>query len=234
MPNRYIKETCVTSPTLTALSDAGERFFWRLTTVADDYGRFDGNPAVLQGRCVPTLYWPRRRVEMCLDELCTLVPGDEAPLVQLYQVRGRIYGHLTNWKIHQRDRTKEKDPPKPKFPSPDEGTPLPQNSAATRGDLRQNAALNESESESVNESESESVYRTTPHSAADEFDALWERYPKKAGKKAARKAWENTNGSRPSQEVLLTAIEQQMKSVQWRKNGGEFIPHLSTWLNGQR
>lgn len=164
MPNRYIKESCVGSNTLTALSDAAERFFWRLTTVADDYGRFDANPAMLLGRCVPTLEWTKRKVVQCFSELCRIVDGDECPLVELYQVKGRLYGRFTNWSNHQRDRTKDKEPPKPKFPSPDEGTVYPPQRAAACGDLQQLAALNESESEDGNENES--VYRPTPRLAA--------------------------------------------------------------------
>ena len=53
MPNRIIRESCTTSPTLDALSDGAERMFWRLTTIADDYGRFDADPRVLLAKCFP-------------------------------------------------------------------------------------------------------------------------------------------------------------------------------------
>lgn len=149
MPNRIIRESCLASPTLTALSDAGERFFWRLTTVADDYGRFDANLAVLNGRCVPTLNWSTKKVLKCLQEMTCLAAGDDEPLVRLYQVKGRIYGYFTKWTTHQRDRSQERNPPKSKFPDPKEGqnatlSDLPQ-SAASGGSLRPMAALSESE-----------------------------------------------------------------------------------------
>lgn len=148
MPNRIIRETCATSLTLAMLSDAAERFFWRLTTIADDYGRFDANPDVLQGRCVPTLNWSRAKVSKCVAELSMCSTQDE-PLVRLYKVGSRLYGHLTKWTTHQRDRSKEPNPPKSKFPSPDEGLYVePQVPAAKGGESQQFAALNESESES--------------------------------------------------------------------------------------
>ena len=34
--------------------------------------------------------------------------------------------------------------------------------------------------------------------------------------------------------VLLEALEKQKKSAQWVKDGGVFIPHPATWLNGKR
>ena len=33
---------------------------------------------------------------------------------------------------------------------------------------------------------------------------------------------------------MLTAIEAQKGSAQWQENGGQFIPHPATWLNGHR
>ena len=32
----------------------------------------------------------------------------------------------------------------------------------------------------------------------------------------------------------MSAIEAQKKSPQWTKDGGQFIPHPATWLNGKR
>ena len=34
--------------------------------------------------------------------------------------------------------------------------------------------------------------------------------------------------------MLLQALDEQKLSAQWNKNGGEFIPHASTWLKGKR
>lgn len=35
-------------------------------------------------------------------------------------------------------------------------------------------------------------------------------------------------------EVLLKALEEQKKSLQWTKDGGQFVPHPTTWLNQER
>lgn len=34
--------------------------------------------------------------------------------------------------------------------------------------------------------------------------------------------------------VMLAALERQGKSDQWRRDGGQYIPHAATWLNGRR
>ena len=34
--------------------------------------------------------------------------------------------------------------------------------------------------------------------------------------------------------MLLDALDKQVRSPQWKKDNGEFIPHPATWLNGKR
>lgn len=63
-----------------------------------------------------------------------------------------------------------------------------------------------------------------------EFDRLWDAYPRKVGKKAAQKAFQNAR-DRPRIDDLIASVQRQALSAQWTKDGGQFIPHLSTWLN---
>lgn len=63
------------------------------------------------------------------------------------------------------------------------------------------------------------------------FDAFWAAYPRKEGKKRAQDAFAKIT---VSLETLLSAIELQKKTPQWEKDGGQFIPHPATWLNGRR
>lgn len=68
----------------------------------------------------------------------------------------------------------------------------------------------------------------------DWFEALWKRYPRKDGKQAARKAWNKLKPDRQTCELILAALERDKVSRQWTKDNGEYIPHLSTWLNQRR
>ena len=67
-----------------------------------------------------------------------------------------------------------------------------------------------------------------------EFLSFWKCYPRKVGKDAAWKKWESRNGDRPPLDVVLASIEKQKSSEQWKKDGGQFIPHPATWLNQGR
>ncbi|MBM3205934.1 hypothetical protein FJZ41_03760 [Candidatus Shapirobacteria bacterium] len=66
-----------------------------------------------------------------------------------------------------------------------------------------------------------------------EFTQFWQSYPKKIGKSAALKVWEKIK-NRPPIETILTAIENQKNSNQWKKENGQFIPNPTTWLNQGR
>lgn len=66
-----------------------------------------------------------------------------------------------------------------------------------------------------------------------DFAAFWEVYPRKVAKKAALKAWQAAK-DKPDLEKILQAISMQCKSESWRKDGGAFIPHPSTWINQGR
>ena len=67
-----------------------------------------------------------------------------------------------------------------------------------------------------------------------DFDTFWKAYPKKVAKGDARKAWGQTERIRPEMATLLSAIQAQMASDQWRKNDGQFIPYPATWLRQER
>lgn len=101
--------------------------------------------------------------------------------------------------------------------------------AATCGDLPQNSAIIQS---NPIQSKSESNPNPKAQSArAAAFDAFWSAYPRKEGKQKAVTAFEKVD---VPVAVLLEAIEKQKRSAQWSKDGGQFIPHAATWLNGKR
>lgn len=64
------------------------------------------------------------------------------------------------------------------------------------------------------------------HSAL--FDAFWRAYPRKVGKGAALKAW-NAAIRKADPERIVEGVER----YPW-PDDPSFVPHASTWLNGQR
>lgn len=65
----------------------------------------------------------------------------------------------------------------------------------------------------------------------DWFEAFWLRYPRKDNKQAALKAWCKLKPDRALCSKMAAALDRDKHSRQWCKDGGEFIPLASTWLN---
>ena len=67
------------------------------------------------------------------------------------------------------------------------------------------------------------------------FDFFWEAYPKKVNKKRAKEIW--CGKIKPSRELfkqIIGHIYSMSKTREWSKQGGTFIPHPTTYLNGER
>ena len=69
---------------------------------------------------------------------------------------------------------------------------------------------------------------------SQDFLDFWKLYPRKVGKDAAWKAWKRVKKTIPKPEELAAILERQKNSDDWRREGGKFIPHPATWLNGGR
>ena len=67
-----------------------------------------------------------------------------------------------------------------------------------------------------------------------EFEVFWAAYPRHTGKQDAYKAFVKLKPDEALMAAILAGIEKQKQSAQWTKDGGQFIPHPATWLNGCR
>jgi hypothetical protein len=65
------------------------------------------------------------------------------------------------------------------------------------------------------------------------FGRFWAAYPRKVGKLDAQKAWLKIAPDAALVEALLSAVAAQARAEQWRRDGGRFVPHPATWLNGR-
>lgn len=67
-----------------------------------------------------------------------------------------------------------------------------------------------------------------------QFNEFYNLYPKKVKKQDVKK-WFKKN--KPSNELfssMMNSLEQFRASKDWQKDGGQFIPYPSTWLNQKR
>jgi len=76
--------------------------------------------------------------------------------------------------------------------------------------------------------------RSGVHRFPPGFDEFWAAYPRKVGKDAAAKAFAKRRVGVGLLAQMLAALSTQKTGEQWRKDGGQFIPHPATWLNEGR
>lgn len=67
-----------------------------------------------------------------------------------------------------------------------------------------------------------------------DFTAFWDAYPKKVGKGQARRAWSSMLKKGADPDEVVAAVEAFAKSCADAGTDPKFIPHPSTWLNGER
>lgn len=111
MPNRILKESVCTSDSIDGLSWFEEVLFYRLIVNCDDYGRFDGRPAIIKNRLFPLKdNLTAKTVSGAINKLAN------AGLVTLYVFEGKPYLYLPTWNHHQSVRAKRS-----KYPAPESG-----------------------------------------------------------------------------------------------------------------
>lgn len=132
----------------------------------------------------------------------------DAGLVYLYESDGRQYGEIPCFKNHQVINNREADSVIP-------------------------ARVKEACKRVLGEGRKEGKERkgTDVEETSDGFAEFWSAYPKKVGKGDAEKAWKKL---KPDLSACLSAISTAKLSIDWLKEGGQFIPHPATWINGKR
>lgn len=66
------------------------------------------------------------------------------------------------------------------------------------------------------------------------FEQFWKLYPNKTGKKKAQEKWGKLKVDQSLFNTIMTGLGRQSVSQAWTKDGGQFVPHATTWLNGER
>lgn len=92
MPNRILRESILTSDRVNLLDASGERFYRRLMSVVDDYGRYDGRASVIRAACFPLLLDKVREAD------CSrwMAECQKAGLIVLYEADSKPYLQLLN------------------------------------------------------------------------------------------------------------------------------------------
>jgi hypothetical protein len=201
--------------------------FCLLVAHADDHGRLAGDEQTVKLKVDPIT--PRK----IADFVAALHVMHEVGLITWYQVDDRKVIEITKFSEHQDLKGHEKRPWKlPPCPGPSAFIGLKQRNEPHWGILGKSG---DTTKENLNEVKgSEGNLTQVGGDGDDRFDLFWSAYPKKAGKDAARKAFERRAVGDDLLARMLGAIDRQKVSRDWTKDGGQYIPHPATWLNAAR
>lgn len=236
MPNRILRDGIISSLRFSVMSQGAQLFYYKLISVVDDYGRYDGYPEVLRARCYAfeldhvTVADVSRWLEECGQKPANV---RQLPLITAYTVDGKKYLQINNF--GQRERTE-------RFPSP---------SLADKSEqLLTNAARATNTNTNTNSSESYSKLSTTEQSSLPKtqrrnrvsifkseqqktaFEEFWGAYWRKTHRKSAEIAYVKAISSTGAHRKAMEAIKAQMATMIARDV--ENRPHAATWLNGER
>ena len=68
----------------------------------------------------------------------------------------------------------------------------------------------------------------------EQFEKFYKMYPKKVKKQNVKKWFEKNKPSNELFSSMLNSLEQFRASADWKKDGGQYIPYPSSWLNQKR
>jgi hypothetical protein len=70
----------------------------------------------------------------------------------------------------------------------------------------------------------------------EQFEKLWQQYPRKTAKGNSRRAFERVmkGSDAPTVDVLIAAVERYASQFTSGKTDMNYCAHLATWLNGER
>jgi hypothetical protein len=235
---RSLKPEIVQSARLAECSRDARLLFVYLISQSDCFGNQRADARLIRGQLFP--YdddITAATIEGWLGELCAI------GVVQLYEVEGQRYLHLTSWHEHQ----VISKPGKPLVPGPDDGTPTdpqgpPGDAGGTQADLDLDLDLDLDQELLVTDHGGEPAQGVTTIGArpqvervtAAEFDEWWERYPKKVKRRAAEAKYRTVRKAGITHDTLMAGLARSIEHWRHKQTERQFIPDPTAWLHQGR
>ena len=236
MASRLLSDKICMSESLANISDGAEILFYRLISLADDFGRYYGHPKLIASSCFPFGGVSESDIKKRLIEL------KKEGIIAIYKVDGRAYLEICKWSKYQKPRSARS-----KYPAPTEGKPLNTNNGdglqqvdtncdeivTPCNNLQQIARYNDNDNDNDNDISLDHLTDDPPLAPPpDDFDRFWAAYPRKVVKKTTRRTWDKLKPDPDTVEAILNGLEQWKKTPQWQNP--QYIPHPTTFLSQER
>lgn len=206
---RTIKPEFFTSEDIAGLSPLARLLYIALWCEADREGRLIWKPKTFKLRYLPA-------DECDVEELCA-----ELLRQGLVMTYGSGLAYIPSFSDHQHVNPREA------------ASTLPVPDASPRVRTRRHASNLDLPTQVGKERKGK---EGKEHARVDDalFSSFWNAYPRKAAKQDALKAFEKLSPDSDLVARMVAALAIQSASESWTKDGGKFIPHPATWINGKR
>lgn len=207
------------------LSLQARLLFIGLISLGDDDGRLRGDPVLLRSEI-----FPRDESVTVADVRGWLGEVVSAGLVVLYTVDDEDYLAHPNWTKYQSLRADRKK---------DSSIPLPPDNLLTTvlqptDNQLATTTPQPADTRLLEGKVSKGKVRQDKILAQTEFEQFWSEYPRKIAKQNALKSWNKIAPTPELAQKIIFSVSVQKTTPQWKKDGGQFIPHPATWLNQGR
>lgn len=210
---RNIKPGFFENEVLAELPIAARLLFIGLWTLADREGRLEDRPKKIKLQLMPM---DDVDVDDLLDQL------ERGEMIVRYEAEGLRYIQVLNFSKHQSPHCKEQAST---IPAPDMPGACPVH--AEKREVHAPPDSLNPDSLNPDSGKEQGALPRTP----DRFDDFWDGYPVKREKKRARDAWKRKKLDRIADEILADIARRKLHDPQWLDG---FIPHPSTYINGER
>jgi hypothetical protein len=140
----------------------------------------------------------------------TVVRLEKAGFVQVYKIENESFIKIINFEKHQNPHKNEREA----------GSDIPD--------------IDGTKSDIIGTTRADSLL-LIPDSLLlipeDGFNEFWNIFPRKTKKEDARKAWKQ---NKPNIDLVLKALDWQMRSKDWVKDDGKWIPYPATWIRAHQ
>lgn len=197
------------------VGEFGQALYPLLVVHADDYGREEGDAFTVKTRVFPASTRPEEDFEAALEAMV------KVGLIERYQVKGSTVIQIVAFGPHQGLRARK-------------SSVFPTRSSSTEDTDARSRSRTDLDTDRDRDTDRDTETNTEPNALRARFERWWAVYPRKIGKDAAWKEWLKRSPSDDLSECMIAAVERHKASPQWRKEGGQFIPHPRTWLHQGR
>ena len=211
-PSFFLNDELAELPPLTRL------LFIGLWCIADRDGYLEDRPNKIKAEILP---YDNCDINKMLESL-------NGNFIKRYSVKGQKYILINNFSKHQNPHLKEQPSEIPRI---EQVTDEHHTSTILAPDLHHTSPADSLNpiTDSLNP-----IYGQNDQDYENKFEEFYKKYSKKVKKQEVKK-WFKKN--KPSNELfssIMNSLEQFRASKDWQKDGGQFIPYPSTWLNQKR